>query len=181
MIIKRISFPVKVLGPGKRVGIWTCGCRFKCPGCMTPELQSFEAGNEMSVEGIISALRKIPHKIDGFTISGGEPFEQPDELEKLVCALCEEFTDDIIIYSGYTYDELLKKGEKCKSIFDKIAVLVDGRYIDELNDNKGLRGSANQNVIIFRDTERYSYMNSCKRELQLLNYGGGASVVFGIM
>lgn len=180
MQIKRICFPVNVLGPGKRVGIWLCGCRFNCPGCMSPELQDFAAGNKISVCDIINVIKRIPHKIDGFTISGGEPFEQAEELGELVQALAQHFTDDIIVYSGYCYEELLKD-EACKNILENIAVLIDGRYIDEENDGKGLKGSANQKVIIFKNPERYSYMQECERKLQLLNYGDASSLVIGIL
>ena len=180
MQIKRICYPVNVLGPGKRVGIWLCGCRFNCPGCMTPELQDFSAGNKISVKEIIDVIKKIPHKIDGFTISGGEPFEQAQELNELVEALVQHFTDDIIVYSGYYYDEL-KQNDVCKKVLENIAVLIDGRYIDEENDGKGLKGSKNQNIIIFKNPERYSYMQECERELQILNYRENSSLVIGLL
>ena len=36
--VARILYPVKVLGPGNRVGIWLAGCDHKCLGCSNPEL-----------------------------------------------------------------------------------------------------------------------------------------------
>ena len=38
MNVARILYPVKVLGPGKRIGIWLCGCDRECFGCSNPEL-----------------------------------------------------------------------------------------------------------------------------------------------
>ena len=44
---------------------------------------------------------------DGFTISGGEPFDQPDGLLNILklCHLlrCKE----ILVYSGYEYEHLI--------------------------------------------------------------------------
>lgn len=36
MYVARILYPVEVLGPGKRVGIWFSGCPSKCKGCSNP-------------------------------------------------------------------------------------------------------------------------------------------------
>lgn len=42
MYIARILYPVEVLGPGKRIGIWFCGCPRRCEGCSNPELWEFQ-------------------------------------------------------------------------------------------------------------------------------------------
>ena len=38
MYVARILYPVKVLGPGNRIGIWVSGCNHRCKGCSNPEL-----------------------------------------------------------------------------------------------------------------------------------------------
>ena len=58
------------------------------------------------------------------------------------------------------------------SIFKKIAVLIDGPYIQQLDygvDN--LRGSLNQRIIYFNEQfkERYIAYNKAKREMQEIN------------
>ncbi len=182
MRIKRICYPVKVLGPGKRVGIWVTGCDFNCEGCMSPELRSKKAGNELECGKIISAINGVKGSIDGFTISGGEPFDQAEELSTLVSLMKKEFTDDIIIYTGYTLEELKKRGcPYTDSVIENAAVIIDGRYVENLNDGKGLRGSSNQRVHIFRNTERYEYMKDCKRELQVFNYLDSSSLIVGLL
>lgn len=182
MRIKRICFPVKVLGPGNRIGIWTTGCNFHCNNCMSPELQSFDAGNEIDVQEIMATIRKINVPIDGFTISGGEPFEQPEELEQLVKLINHEYTNDIIIYSGYTIDELIqKRNVLIKNTLDNISVLIDGRYIEELNDGIGLRGSSNQSIHIFRNQDKYECLKNARRELQSFNYLDCEDIVIGLL
>ena len=180
MRIKRICYPVKVLGPGRRVGIWTVGCNFCCPGCMSPELRDFGFGKEISVDKILELIKKNKLPIDGFTISGGEPFEQAVELLELLAKL-NELSDDIIVYTGYYLEELVVKIPNLNEYLDLISVLIDGRYIDELNFGKGLKGSDNQSVIIFKNYEKYKHLNDCERELQVMNYNDTSTLVIGIL
>ena len=171
MYIKRICYPVTTLGPGLRIGIWVTGCQKKCPGCMSPELQPRESGRQISVEDILNMLNTIDGQVDGVTISGGEPFLQPDELNTLVCGIREEITEDIIVYSGYTISEL--KGQNSQSItavLNNISVLIDGPYVDALNDGIGIRGSSNQNIHVFRPAADYQDLAHCKRNIQSFRY-----------
>ncbi len=169
--VARIYYPVKTLGPGQRIGIWTAGCNRNCPGCISPELKSVEAGKELSTDEIIGIIRRIGKSSDGFTISGGEPFLQADAL----CDLIEKLTlisDDILIYTGFTLNELLDRHDRCVDrIIALSAAIVDGPYVDELNDGIGIRGSSNQKLHVFRHHELYRGLDACKREIQTVLYG----------
>ena len=169
--VARIYFPVKTLGPGQRIGIWTAGCNRNCVGCISPELQAVEAGQSMSSHEIIGIIKRIGCVPDGFTISGGEPFLQIEAL----CDLLEELvliTDDILIYTGYTLDELVERhDERIDRVISLCSAIVDGPYIDELNDGIGLRGSSNQKIHVFKHYERYCGLDTCKREVQTVLYG----------
>ena len=164
----RIYFPVKTLGPGNRVGIWMIGCDRHCEGCISPEWQIYDSSKEVSVSDIIGMIKMIPGNIDGFTISGGEPFYKPEALSLLVDEL-SEISDDILIFTGYTIEEL-KTLEWADKILEKCAALIDGPYIKDLNDGKGLKGSSNQRCHIFRYPERYSGIESQMRMLQPVLY-----------
>ena len=54
-----------------------------------------------------------------------------------------------------------------------IDVIIAGPYVEELNDNKGIRGSSNQVIVVHNHSldDRYLTMNSCHRNSQnfLLN------------
>ena len=102
MNVARILFPVQVLGPGNRIGIWLCGCNRACKGCSNPELWTKRDEFEIDVANVASLIRKVAesNKVDGFTISGGEPFQQADELLLLLSYLTPISTD-ILIYTGY--------------------------------------------------------------------------------
>ena len=86
MYIARILYPVEVLGPGRRIGIWFCGCSHKCKGCSNPELwQQFEK-YKISIDDVLTLIHQISdaNPVDGFTITGGDPMEQSYELSVLL-------------------------------------------------------------------------------------------------
>ena len=178
MNIARVLYPVEVLGPGKRIGIWTCGCGHACPGCSNPELWAPRAEYEISVSQLTALLdSSFRNKaVDGFVISGGDPFYQADELDILLDYL-RKWNSDILVYTGFTYEELLEKKsvviERCLS---KIGVLIDGRYIESKNTNVPLSGSSNQNVLFLQShlQEKYeAYMVQQKNQIQNFSVRNG--------
>lgn len=167
----RMYYPVNVLGPGNRVGIWLNGCDRNCIGCISPELQTYDKSKEVSVNEIVRMIHRIDAPIDGFTISGGEPFYNPEALYALVQSLTG-ICDDILIFSGYTIEELKEKNEGCiDAVIDTCAALIDGAYVKDLNDGKGLRGSANQRIWVFKHYDKYVGIENAERSLQNIVYG----------
>ncbi len=170
MQIDRIFFPVKTLGYGERIGIWTQGCVHHCTGCSNPELWDKAPEKEVSIQRIIEHVQSIG-RADGVTITGGDPFLQSSELARLVRELKRAGLDDILVYTGYLFEELKEKGEDETYILKNIAVLIDGPYVDSLNDNKSIRGSSNQRIIILNQkyAARYDGAIDWKRETQIIN------------
>ena len=165
--IARISYPVTTLGPGNRVGIWTTGCHRNCPGCISPELQTFDERRQLSTSEIVKMVRSVPGTVDGFTISGGEPLLRPEALKELLQELIK-ISDDIILFTGFTYDELLEKGDAdIDSVLTLCSVLIDGPYLRDHHCEIGLRGSDNQSIRVFRHSEKYKDLDTCKRSLQV--------------
>lgn len=173
----RIYYPVTALGPGNRVGIWINGCNRGCVGCISPEFQLYDASKEVTVSDLVRMIKRIDAPIDGFTISGGEPFFNPVVLNLLVHSIVD-ICDDILIYTGYTIEELKKKNDKdIDSILDSCAALIDGPYIMELNDNKGLRGSSNQRCFVFKYYDRYEGIEIVDRTIQNVVYRNGVLII----
>ncbi len=169
--LARMYYPVKVLGPGSRVGIWLNGCPRRCEGCISPEMQLYDPSKEIPTAELIRMLARIKAPIDGFTISGGEPFYRPEALESLVLAL-ETISDDILIFTGYTLEELAAMDDpSVNSVLSHCACLVDGPFIRELNGCRGLRGSSNQRCRVFRHHERYSDIETAECRLQTVMRG----------
>lgn len=172
MYVARILYPIKVLGPGNRVGIWFNGCRHKCNKCSNPELWDYDEKYNVSIETIKQLIDTIAinNRIDGFTITGGDPFEQPEALEEVLSYIFT-ISDDVIVYTGYDYNQI-----KQDKILDKVAVLIDGKYIDDLNEGDILKGSSNQNIIILNEKykEKYEkYIANTKSEIQNFNTKDG--------
>ena len=163
MQIGKILFPITTLGPGRRLGIWTLGCTRFCKGCSNPELQIFDETKDISVQKIFDET--INMQFDGLTISGGEPFINPHELKELVELYVKAGFDDILIYTGYTIEELIAKNNSdIDYILTNIAVLIDGPFIESLVDNVPLRGSSNQRVIVLNSHYKEAYENILKKE-----------------
>lgn len=105
----------------------------------------------------------------GATISGGEPFEQADELKTLLFILSKGGLDDIIIYSGGNGDDLLREHPWVKSL---AGCLIDGAFRRDLPTEAAWKGSENQRALIFRNPSLYeTWLRSRKGELQVANRG----------
>ena len=152
MYVARILYPVEVLGPGKRVGIWFCGCPRRCAGCCNPELWEFQERYRTTPETVFDLIQSLADRypIDGFTISGGDPMYQPVELRQLT-RLLRRISPDILVYTGYRLEELPPEN------LENIAVLIDGEYIEIRNDNSLLRGSSNQRIHILDEAQKEKY------------------------
>ena len=150
MNVARILYPVEVLGPGKRIGIWLCGCNRECKGCSNLELWKKRPEYEVSINEVMDLVDRVAadYEIDGFTISGGEPMDQASELEELLPNL-RKYSEDILVYSGYQLEQLHDRNDKSTDyVLNNIAVLIDGEYREEENNDVFLRGSENQRIHI---------------------------------
>ena len=155
MLIDRVIWPVYGLGPGSRVAIWTVGCSKRCPKCANKELWAADGTKDISVEllcrMVIESVRG--KSADGITVTGGEPLNQIEELLFFLEKIKPQI-NDILVYTGKTWAEVEKSltYENIRRLQCSASVLVDGPYIDELNDNMSvLRGSANQTIRYFDD------------------------------
>jgi anaerobic ribonucleoside-triphosphate reductase activating protein len=152
MNIAHIEDKSLIYGPGVRFVIWVQGCSIHCKGCWNKEMWSFEKKNEISLDEIISEIKKEINFIEGVTILGGEPFDQYEELFALVKKI-KDLDLSIILYTGYTIAELKEKQQTI--IFDFVDVLITGRYeVNNRTVEAGLIGSSNQEIMFL--TNRYT-------------------------
>lgn len=180
----RISHYVKktkVLGPGNRFCIWFQGCEKRCDGCINKDGQDIKGGIFID-NSILMNLLRADNSITGVTISGGEPFLQGAELLDLVRRIKEETALDIMIYTGYTFENLIVN-EIYKRILGYIDILVDGEYDEVLNNNELYRGSSNQKIHFI--TNKYkSYEDkinrSKSRNIEFQSTGEDDLIMIGI-
>jgi anaerobic ribonucleoside-triphosphate reductase activating protein len=164
---------VYTLGPGTRVGLWFQGCARRCPGCIAPETWDFAPEKAVPLEDVAERIRAFfeqsPRRPDGLTISGGEPFDQPEALMGLLRRLRPggagdanaPEVDDILIYSGYRLEVLLKSrpeffaGTRSAVLSDSpesplFAALVDGPFEEGNVTDSVWKGSDNQSLTILK-------------------------------
>lgn len=178
MLVERLLYPITALGPGNRVVVWTAGCSKRCPQCENPELWTGADRHEIDVKVLAKEINRL-HELYGanaITFTGGDPLEQIQDLEDLLLEIRPYFSD-ILVYTGFTVDELkLSLGKQRYADLKKlIDVLVDGRYIENENDGSSpLRGSSNQKVVFFSNGMRKKYEEymSCGRLVQNVAYNG---------
>jgi anaerobic ribonucleoside-triphosphate reductase activating protein len=132
-------------GPGARVVVRLQGCPHRCPGCFVPETHPFAGGKTYSPYPLaeICAQEGWP---DGLTVTGGEPFSQPD-LAYFLRAARKLGCPHIVLYSGYTLEQLLAR-PAAHAALALADVLVDGPFVrDHADPHLAYRGSRNQRVL----------------------------------
>ena len=134
-----------VNGPGARFVVWVQGCFRNCPGCFNPGTHDRDGGCKMEISDIVSEIP--PESVTGITVSGGEPFDQPDDLALLLEEAGKKGLNRLV-YSGYTYEELLghKNSMVAKSL-SLIDILIDGPYERQIPPYMPWTGSGNQRVL----------------------------------
>ncbi len=173
--VHQLGRHIHVLGPGTRFCIWTQGCMQRCPGCLAPEAQPLESGYLMSIKELAHTIID-DRQLDGITISGGEPFLQAEALIELLDMVHAERDLGVIVYTGYLFEEIQTNFlPGAAALLSRIDLLIDGPYIEALNDNGALRGSSNQRILPL--TDRYTaflsqYGQPDQRKTELLTVEG---------
>ena len=146
------------LGPGTRAVVWLQGCCFRCPGCVAKETLPFRGGSPTPIDVLADELVSL-HGIQGITFSGGEPFMQARALTALIDRIRPRRDLSFMSYTGFTLDELRRKGEPDQlNLLSRLDLLIDGRYRREQHVTLRWRGSANQKVHFLSD--RYVHLRS---------------------
>lgn len=142
----RLAAPMQresiVDGQGIRMVIWSQGCKMACPGCHNPETHNPCGGQEYDIEELKNEITKYAKYHQGITLSGGDPFLQP-EANKELADHAHSLGLDVWAYCGKTYEQL-----QDNVLLSSCDVLVDGPFIRELRDiTLAFRGSSNQRIV----------------------------------
>ena len=129
--LNKAHWPVTVLGPGRRVGLWVQGCSIHCPGCVSQDTWTPDPATAIAIDALVAWCREVTSDaLDGITISGGEPFDQPDALLRLLVALdawraAASLEFDILCYSGYPLRQLERReftrAQRARPVRDPLA------------------------------------------------------------
>jgi len=159
--LNKLHFPVTTLGYGRRVGIWFQGCSIRCPGCISQDTWESNPRFELDVDGVMEKLTSWLAEADGVTISGGEPFDQPEALHALCGQLRASFNGDLLVYSGYPQARLQ---EKHGGVLSGIDVLISEPYREAQPQTLWLRGSDNQRLHLLTPLARKRYGANADRK-----------------
>lgn len=148
--LNKAHYPVTVLGPGRRIGLWVQGCSIACKGCVSQDTWPREDSRRMPVAQLLAWCEQVSAgQLDGITISGGEPFEQPAALRALLEGLQRwrrrrRLRFDVLCYSGLPLARLRREHAPLLALLD--AVIAEPFVHTQPSDHPWL-GSANQRLV----------------------------------
>ncbi|MDR2867667.1 MAG: anaerobic ribonucleoside-triphosphate reductase activating protein [Acholeplasmatales bacterium] len=138
-------------GFGLRYVIFTQGCLHECLNCHNKHTWSLDGGYLMDTHDIINDFDNYP-LIEGITLSGGEPFLQPIQCNQLAIEAHKKGLN-VLVFSGYTYEEILLRGSSALDLLKNCDYLIDGPYLDNFRTlDLAFRGSSNQRIIDLNKT-----------------------------
>ena len=169
--LNKAHFPVTTLGYGRRLGLWVQGCSIGCRGCISRDTWDAGGGWEAEAAQVLAWCDASRRRgIDGITISGGEPFEQPRALKGLLGALDGwrrqlEGPFDILCYSGLPLGRIRQAHADILALLD---VLIPEPYVEVRAGGGGRpapgpwRGSSNQPLIPLTPLGRERYADEAR-------------------
>ena len=131
--------------------VWFQGCTLGCPGCFNPATHDPAGGYAADTATLAAGIAALTG-IEGVSISGGEPFQQPEALADLTARL-RNTALSVLVFSGYKL-EAIEKMPLGPAILSSLDVLVDGPYLQSRHLGRGLLGSSNQRIHFL--TPRYT-------------------------
>ena len=126
-----------------RAAVWFQGCTLACRGCFNPGTHDAGGGYEADTESLAGEIAAAGG-VEGVSISGGEPFQQPEALEDLLRRL-RATPLSILVFSGYTLERVRALGRGAEMLAN-IDVLIAGPYVEAQHLGRDLLGSANQRL-----------------------------------
>jgi anaerobic ribonucleoside-triphosphate reductase activating protein len=136
-------------GPGTRAVVWVQGCTLACAGCFNPQTHS-RGGDETTVDALFQRITSLGDRIEGVTITGGEPLQQRKAVLSLLARIRAETALSTVIFTGYRWDEVTRMPD-VGALRRCVDVLLAGRYEPHERIGNGLLGSSNKTVHLLSD------------------------------
>lgn len=145
-LARDIEFENYTNGKGIRMIIWNQGCKIHCPGCHNPESWNLKDGKDFEIDYLKSEIKEHSKNHLGITLSGGDPFLQPQENKELAI-YARSLGLNVWAYSGQLFEKL-KENKDTLELLKNCDVLVDGPFVLSQRDiTLPFKGSPNQRTI----------------------------------
>jgi anaerobic ribonucleoside-triphosphate reductase activating protein len=164
-------------GPGIRAVVWVQGCTLGCAGCFNPETHARQ-GEEIEVGELFDRIAGLGDRIDGVTVSGGEPLQQRGPVLALLQRIRAQTSLSAILITGYAFTEVTRMRE-FEALQGCVDVLLAGRFEQDLRIGRGLRGSANKTVHLFTDRHTRADLDAVP-DSEVIVHPDGRVVITGI-
>jgi anaerobic ribonucleoside-triphosphate reductase activating protein len=94
---------------------------------------------------VLDAITPWISAADGFTISGGEPFDQREAVTELLSGIRKLSAADILVFTGYSYEVITPQLPSMTGLID---ALITDPYDENEPQTLALRGSDNQRLVL---------------------------------
>jgi pyruvate formate lyase activating enzyme len=132
-------------GPGIRFVVFFAGCPLRCRYCHNIDLASGKEHIEMSVEDLVKQIIKNKPYFEfsggGVTLSGGEPFFQPEFLIGLLTALKANGLHTVVDTSLHAPQKFIEAAAPLTDLF-----MVSLKHFDDAT-HQSLTGASNRLVL----------------------------------
>jgi anaerobic ribonucleoside-triphosphate reductase activating protein len=176
--VHHIEEYTSVNGPGLRTAIWLQGCNLRCPGCFNPRTHSLGGGKIYPVDKLFALVQKTSAKVEGITISGGEPLLQAENLFKFIYHVKTIHSLTIILFTGFESDAVWKI-PGTTMLKDTIDVIICGPYKSSQRKANCMLGSANKEVIFLSNRYTPEDLNSVP-QAEIILQPNGSIILTGI-
>jgi anaerobic ribonucleoside-triphosphate reductase activating protein len=101
----------------------------------------------MTTDDVVAELLRLvgEHDLDGVTVSGGEPFQQAEQVADVLTGVTSVRPDlDVVVFTGYDAVVARRRSVRLARLAD---ILVAGRYDRTQPSDRPLLASANQRIV----------------------------------
>jgi anaerobic ribonucleoside-triphosphate reductase activating protein len=148
-------------GPGVRSVFWTQGCDLGCAGCINPATHQ-KLGDSRHAKTPQELIDMVPPDVDGITLSGGEPLQQPLQAISTLIELAKQRGLTVTMFTGYAFYEAVTVQRTAPlmalalHILSMCDLIIAGRYRQDKPPEKTTPLLASSNQKFHFPTGRYS-------------------------
>jgi len=180
-------------GPGLRSVVFFQGCTLACRNCFSPDSHSFR-GADVTILAVADQVLRAhqEHRIEGVTLSGGEPMQQAPALLELMQTLRQQLPNlSFGMFSGYgelelalgrywTWGRDYSEPDR-RRLWQEIRALLDFAVLGRFNETQpsGLPLCTSRSKALRMLSSRYSVKDYGPQSVEVFIHSDGRAEVTG--